>query len=208
MLSKKAKTALVAGLILILLWLSLIISRIGEVKLTVSAIPSEAEILINQEKIKGKEVYVKPGAYTVSANYEGYEEDSVVVEVGSAPVVVELIPEPESEEARSFLDENPEIQAEREAIGGRRYAKQGQDVRERIPILNSLPVTEILGPFSIDYGLSDSRKDGVFLEISDSSPQGRVNALKWLRQNGQDPTDFEIRYSDFTNPLMTTGRPE
>ena len=68
-------------------------------------------------------------------------------------------------------------------------------------MISKLPYSDVTGPFTIDYGPSTTRKDGVFLLISDSSPRGRVNAFKWIRQQGYDPTDFEIVYTNVANPL-------
>ena len=67
-----------------------------------------------------------------------------------------------------------------------------------------MPYIDILGPFSIDYGPSKIQPDGMVLFVSDSSPGGRQKALKWIRENNQEPTDLEIVFSDYLSPL--TGK--
>ena len=63
------------------------------------------------------------------------------------------------------------------------------------------------GPFSLDYGTNPHVKNKVFIEVSDSSPEGRVNALHWIRSHGFDPTDLDIRFDDFSNPLVSNPAP-
>ncbi len=71
-------------------------------------------------------------------------------------------------------------------------------------ILKQLPYTDTSGPYTIDIDYSKNSDNNCTssLVITDSSPQGRMNALHWLRQNGIDPTDVIIEFDDFTNPLQ------
>lgn len=68
---------------------------------------------------------------------------------------------------------------------------------------NSLLIIDINGPFTIEYLYTKNNVD--YIKIADSSPQGRMNALHWLRVRGIDPTDLNIRFDDFTNPLKSRG---
>jgi flagellar basal body-associated protein FliL len=65
--------------------------------------------------------------------------------------------------------------------------------------LHTLPITDINGPFTLEYLYTKNDVD--YLKVSDSSPQGRMNALHWIRENGLDPTDLNVQFEDFTNPL-------
>lgn len=95
-------------------------------------------------------------------------------------------------------------------VGGGENAKNGNnetaETEGGLPvhsILYNLPVTDINGPFTIEYLYT---KDGVdYIKITDSSPQGRVNALHWLRERGIDPTELIIQFEDFKNPLDSGG---
>lgn len=199
---KKRMLALGIGLLVVLFGFQaiLFLSRIGEKKVKITVIPSTAEVFVDDREVGGS-VYLANGEYTFKARAEGYKDDEFKVSVGEGKNVVELIPSPESPEAIEFLDDNPAIQAKREAIGGRRSEQLGDKVKNETPILSKLPVTDISGPFSIDYGGSGDREYGSFLLVSDSSPKGRASALKWIKQQGVDPTDLEIKFADFYNPL-------
>ncbi len=66
-------------------------------------------------------------------------------------------------------------------------------------VFYSPPITDINGPFTIEYIYT---KNGVdYIKIIDSSPQGRMNAMHWLRERGIDPTNLDIQFDDFVNPL-------
>ncbi len=80
------------------------------------------------------------------------------------------------------------------------------ETEQSLPVHDSLfgpPITDINGPFTIEYMYTKDRVD--YIKITDSSPQGRMNALHWLREHDINPTDLNIRFDDFTNPLGTEG---
>lgn len=182
-------------------WIILSITRQGETRVTITVVPNDSKIFINNQPAKPGTAYLKPGEYTLKASRSGFKDDVQTIKVGDKPVDTGLIPRPDSDSARKFLEDNPTIQAQREAIGGQRANQKGQQIESKSPIITLLPFTDIAGPFSIDYGPSPDRKDGVFLIVSDSSPEGRTNALRWIKQQGYDPTELEIRFYDFNSPL-------
>ena len=176
------------------------ISRVGEVKVSVNVIPYDAKIMVDGKSVSSEALYLSKGDHKFTAEKSGWKTDTQTINISKSSVI-NLLPEPESDEAKNWLKDNPDIQLEREKLGGENAARSSEEAAARNPIINLLPVTEIEGPFSIDYGPSKTRPGSIFLLVSDSSPNGRVNAQKWIRQNGFDLTDFEIIYSDFINPL-------
>lgn len=200
------KLVIVGGFFLLLFIIynaSIKVSRTGEIKIEIAAIPDDSDVYVNGRLEERKVLYIQPGEYTFSAHKDGFKDDSLKINVQEENVEVGLIPAPESTEAFRFLENNPEVQAKREAIGNQRSNKKGAQFEANNPIVSLLPVTDITGPFSIDYGQSKTRPNDIFLLVSDSSPSGRQNALKWISRHGYDPADFEIIFSDFTNPLET-----
>lgn len=61
---------------------------------------------------------------------------------------------------------------------------------------------DTLGPFTISYlGVAD---DGArIVSVSDSSPKGRAEAVKWLTKEKFDMKSIDIRFVDFQSPLPT-----
>lgn len=61
-------------------------------------------------------------------------------------------------------------------------------------------ITDINGPFSIAYAGIDT-KGFYHMQVSDSSPKGRQEAIKWLENAGYDISTLVIDFVDFNNPL-------
>jgi len=209
--SSKQKIYFVVAIFILLslFMLGIALSRTGKTKVNVEIIPSDAQLFINDRGSSAGEVYLKPGTYTFSAKKEGYLDDKQIIIVGDNEEFIGLVPTPNSNEARRWLKDNPSIQAKRESIGGKMAALRGEYVQQKTPLIDYLPYTDVIGPFTIDFGSSTSRQYGTFLEINYSTPKGREGALKWIRSKGQDPTDYEIRYgNDFKNPLLPVDTEE
>lgn len=202
--NRRKKLMIIIGVAIIaflLYQLIIFFSRQGETKVEIIVVPDDSAVSVNNETIKGKTLYLGQGDYTFSATKDGWTTDTQSVQVGKDALQVGLIPEPSSEEVKQYLKDNPNIQLQREAIGGLRANLKGQKIQDQNPLIEFLPYSQESPPFSIDYGLSKERKGDIFLLISDSTPNGREAAMDWIRLQGVDPTDLEIYFSDFPNPL-------
>jgi hypothetical protein len=181
--------------------------RSGKTRVELIVIPSSVEVAVNNKRVSSRTLYLEPGDYVFKARGEGFKEYTEEVLVENNPLEVGLVPEPITAAARKQTTSNPDIQIQREAIGGENAARKGERLRRETPLLTQLPRMDVgagdpsAGAYEIHYGPAANRKDGVFIEIVNSSPNGRKSALKWIREQGQDPTDLEIRYTDFSNPL-------
>ncbi len=180
------------------------LSRSGKTAVIIDVAPSDSTVTVDGKEVGAGKIYFSPGNYSFNASRPYFEDDKVSVSVKAkgGEVFVDLLPEAKSDEAKLFLEENPDVQAAREVVGGHRANSKGLQIEKQTPLITKLPFTSIDGPFTIDYGPSPTRKNGTFLIVSDSSPEGRVAALKWIRQQGYDPTDFEIQFDDFVNPTF------
>lgn len=65
-------------------------------------------------------------------------------------------------------------------------------------------ITDTTGPFTVSYlGVADDGKS--LLSVSDSSPPGRIKAIRWIQDQGFDLLKTEIQFVDFNNPLISNG---
>lgn len=193
----------IAGLILALYITYSIVMAIvhsGKIKVTVNVLPQNSKITLNG-KPAGKTLYLSPGNYTFAASADGWKTDTQKVAINKSAHDVYLLPIPESQQARDLVKNNSKFQAEREELGGDRFNLQNQQALQKHPILKYLPYTQSTPPFSIDYGLTDGVNGDLKLVISNSSPNGREAAIDWIRQHGEDPTNMNIVFQDFSNPL-------
>lgn len=198
---KIIKLLLIVLVICFLYFVIVLFSRSGEAKVTFKILPDASELFINNKKVNGRNTYLAPGKYTVSARAQGYKDDTTEITIGDESKQVILLPQPESQEILAFLEKNPQIQAQREALGGQKNDAIGQKITENNPLLAKLPHTEITGPFSINYSLTPSSDGRYTIFIQDSSPTGRQNAIAWIRNQGFNPSELLIIFADFKNPL-------
>lgn len=194
--------AVVLVVVLVVLYGAVITGqRIGKTAVDIQAVPSNSEITVNGVEYENGKTYLKPGTYDFVAKYPDFSDAKKTVTITDESAEVILLPEPNTEAANEYLASNPDIQREREALGGREANLKGLEQEKKTPIITLLPYSDLTAPFSIDYGPSDYRKGDVVIIISNSTPDGRDYALRWIRQQGYDPADMEIVFDDFVNPL-------
>ena len=179
----------------------LYISRIGETKVIVEVAPKDSLVFIDNEPAKAGANYLSPGEYKIVGRKSGFTDAEQKITVGSKSQNVYLLPEANSQQARNYLNNNPDAAKEREQLWDKISYQQGQSTKSKTPIIEYLPYTDIGGYFAIDFGPSDNPKIGTELIVSNSTSEGRQNALKWIRQQGFDPTDYYIKFIDFDNPV-------
>ena len=68
---------------------------------------------------------------------------------------------------------------------------------------NSVLITDLTGPFTITYLGTENSIDKI--SITNSSPNGRQKAVKWLKDQGYNPSNLDISFVDFINPLFDDG---
>lgn len=201
-MSKRLIYLLIALLVVIVCWwLVGIISRAGKAQLTINVAPRAVDISINGKPGHGGVNYLKPGEYMVVAKKDGFSKVTKSVTVNSNQSVNMLL-EPQTQEAQDYLNNNPEERRAYENLTATIAQEKGDAQRASTPLILDLPYDDLEGPFSIDYG-PDSKdgEGGVIILVSNSTAKGRQAALKWIMDQGQKPSELNIVYSDFINPL-------
>jgi hypothetical protein len=180
--------------------------RAGKTSVTLAAVPNDASITMDGKSVRAGEIFLSPGKYTFVAHKEGFTDDKQVVTVGNDDLIVGLTPNPASQEAYSWLKNNPDAVKAREAYGGMNAERNGAAIRDKNPIMKLLPYYDPEGLFAINFGVDKSRDNGIFILINNSAPEGRQKALQWMERQGFNPAELNIRFGDFENPL--TGKIE
>lgn len=175
------------------------VSHSGKVATTVEVLPKDATISMNGKTIKSGTLYLAPGRYSFVAKKSGFADANVTLTINNDKHYVGLLPVPESDDAKNWA-QNEDVWPERERIAGARSEAAGEETTLRNPLIDYLPYSDIMGPFSIDYAFDavDTTKTRVI--ITNSTPDGRLRALKWIRNQGVDPADLTIEFVDFQNP--------
>lgn len=174
----------------------------GKTKVEIVALPHDSKLTLDDASLAEGSLYLKPGSHTFTAERQYFDKFSRKIETQNLKdnQIIYLMPIPTSAEALNWLKDHPSVQAEREAAGGAEDQQIQSVLGAKYPILKSLPYTDIRGPFTINYGTVPNGT--IDLTVTDSSPNGRVNALKWIRDQGDDPTNYQIIFQDTSNPFI------
>jgi hypothetical protein len=201
--SLNKKLIVILFLVYVIFIVSLLISLLQTTKVTINiqSMPSDSKLFIDNIEVKSGNTKIEPGTYTFKATKDGYKDDEYSITIKEY-VDVRLLPKPISQLAiEQYNDEK--IQQKREEFGGIRANLIGQDLKDNNKITSILPVNKfehlgVKGPFSIDFGYRTNQQ--LYLLISNSSPNGRQNALQYLRYNGYNTANYDIEFADYNSP--------
>ncbi|HET7320844.1 MAG TPA: hypothetical protein VFI84_04675 [Candidatus Saccharimonadales bacterium] len=180
----------------------------GKTKVTVYAVPSDSTVKLNGSPIGTGVIYLKPGHYTFEASRQdfGSVKSSIDVQQNGRPQTIYLLPIPNTAAAIEFLNQHPEIQQQRERLGGVNSESNQTALAQKYPIISKLPA--YTAHYRIDYSL-DSKQQisfAVTLYAISNNPnqyqqyvqqlqQYKAEALQFLTSNGIDTSKVLITYT-------------
>lgn len=179
-----------------------LIQNSGKTAVTIQVLPQDASITIDAQSSHAGKVFVAPGTHTFKATKNGYKEDVQTVTIGKDPATVILLPTGGATSADTL-----NLQLQREAQGGSLADTRGKSLAERNPIISHLPYPfdqpYVLTPrdYEINYEVTNESKTGVRIKINGVDSIERQAALEQIRIWGYDPSDMDIQFIDFKNPL-------
>lgn len=187
------------ALVIVLVNLVLFIQRLPLGKVEISVLPPDSIIKLGDEIIKPGTHYLKPSTYTITTSRQFFTDGKKTIKVEKGKTYrITLAPIPSTPEAIDLLNNNPQLQLQRESIG----ANYDNTINKKLSdskILQKLPHADLEGAFEITYTLND--KNEPILSISSLAPSGRLNGLKWIEEQGDTPSKYVILFPDFINPL-------
>jgi hypothetical protein len=197
--------------VIVLVFVGIFISRIGKIKVDIVAAPSTATVKIDGKAASNKTIYVSKGKHQFSADLKGFSSDSKTIDI-TKNTTVKLLLDPESDEAKQLLADNPELQLEREHIGSSDFGENSKKIGEKYPYISRLPISGT--KFSVDYGLSQNTKTNqdepaIALYITATDADERRNAISNIEQElSIDPGSVEIIFEDYVNPFAAEANGE
>ncbi len=177
------------------------VTRVGKTGVTITAVPADATITVNGNKVKNGTHWLTPGTYKVTATKDGFiaRTKSVAVTNEKNQNVVTMSLSPQSDTAKRWADAHDNEYKKNEEYGAIEARANGEYFVRKNPVTNVLPYTD---PY---YEIAYKRVgDDVRITIATSSPRYRYLAVQKFRDLGFNPTDFRIIFQDFKNPLEVT----
>jgi hypothetical protein len=177
-------------------------NRQGKLAVPVQIVPSDAEVYVdNIERLSGDTVYIAPGNREISVKKEGFETVTKKYRIESynnPAIYIGLAAE--SEEAKEWQRIHYNDYKQLEVLAAKQAVEYSKGFSERNPIVKVLPVKDPY--FTISYRNIDDKS--VRLTIWGTSPRYREFAIGHLRKLGFEPTDYDIEFTGFKNPLGDT----
>lgn len=204
-LQKHKRTIIIVSIgffVLLIGWsMATLIGRIGKLPLQISVVPSDALITIDGSRYHNGTVWIKAGKYDMSVEKSGFQtqKKSITVSDQKDKNVVATSLVAQSEEAKKWADQHKDEYSKNEQYGAIEADQAGKYFSEKNPITDKLPFKDPY--FTISYQARDDLS--IKLIIDTPSPRYRFYAIEKIRELGYDPTDFEIEFTDFHNPLGT-----
>lgn len=175
------------------------VTRLGKVGVTFSIVPGNAALVIDGQRSGKGTQWLTAGTYDIKVEKEGFEtlEKTLIVseQKGRNVAAISLIPI--SEDAKRWAEKNQVAYKNNEEFGSIEAQENGQYLRNRHPIIGSLPYIDPY--YSIAYKLNDSQS--ITLTVDTPSPRYRFYAVQKIRELGYNPTDYQIEFKQFTHPL-------
>lgn len=190
----------VALFAILMVWTAFtLISRIGKTPLTISVVPSSAKVTANGQQLGDGTYWLAPGSYEISVEKDGFESQKRTVDVAFEKKnnVTALSLMPKSDEAKKWADDHQREYQNNEQFGAIEARENGQYFTNQNPITKNMPFNDPY--FSISYVVNDDQS--IYITVNTPSPRYRFYAIEKIREWGYDPTDFEIVFKDFKNPL-------
>ncbi len=209
-----SKILRVVGLLIIVLFAVLFalnvhtyVSHRGMVKVEVRVIPSDSTLLLDSKKVKSGSVFMVAGSHKLTASRQYF--DSVSKQINTTDLsqsdIIYLLPVPNSQAAKDWLRQHPEVQQQREAEGGRESAEAQKQLAKKYPIISKLPVYN--SRYKIDYALDSSgqlsftitlfaiiNRPSQYDQYVQQLHQYKAEALKFLADNHIDASKYKITY--------------
>lgn len=174
-------------------------SSSGGIEIIITTVPKGAKVFANEKPIKGGKGYLKPGSYTIKATKSGFKDAEEKIEIKDISKKVVLLLAPQSKDAKIWAEQNESKYAEAEGRAGEIAQEEGKEFRRKNPIVAKLPHKNPL--VAINYKLSPKDSQKIIVQISAINSIYRDYAIGLIYSWGYSPSDYEIEFIGFNNPL-------
>lgn len=175
------------------------VSRSGKIGVTFSIVPGDATLTINGDSSGKGTQWLNPGTYTIKVEKNGYEtvEKQIIADENKERNVAAVSLTPVSDEAKAWADKNQDQYKNNEEFGSIEAQETGKFLRARHPIIDVLPYKDPY--YSIAYRLNNDQS--ITLTVDTPSPRYRYFAVQKIRELGYNPTDYDVDFKQYKNPL-------
>ena len=169
----------------------------------ISRVPSDAKVYINGKEV-GDRTNLSNGTYAVTAKKEGFSDFTSTVVIDDSNKFITVALSPSSDEAKKWAEQHEADYLQQEAVGGERLSQSGNTLAAKNPIVTVLPIDNYTSTVGYVMDERDTSGNSIIVTV-DTSSGYRNAAITSIFNQGIDPGDYTIRFSDYTNPFETQG---
>lgn len=178
------------------------IAHAGKVAVTVGIVPSDATATANGQKISPGTTYLAPGEYKIEVSKDGFESYSQSQTINDSQTYIVASLAPQSDEANQWAKDHQQDYLNNEELGGASANQYGTAYSKKYPIVGLLPYSNYIYTIGYQNDPSDPTNQTLLLTI-DAAQGSRNAAVEQIRSLGFDPTDYNIKIRDYTNPFTS-----
>lgn len=181
------------------------------VNVNVQALPNDSHITLDGKTINAGKTFLATGTHTFKATRQYFTDATQIVHTQDLKnnQNIYLMPSPDSEQAKQYLIDHPDIQRQREAVGGVIETQKAKQFSGDNPIVTQLPHNTI--DYTISYSVDDKNNLSFNITLNPyAKPDDPVHykqqyddfkqeALDWLKSNNVDVTRYPITYDPPTD---------
>lgn len=203
--------ALIAGLVLTFIIISFawyIMTRVGHVEVNAIVVPSDSKVSYDHGLISNGTNYLRPGKHTVTISRDNFKTSSYDIVVKPDTSEISISTSPSNKEGERYLADNPEENQRYEVVGYSMRKQASDEMIEKYPQVPNLPHRHFsrTSVYTVSYGGADINNTPI-LVVTNSSTQGRKDALQWIKDNNFDINSIIINYDDYDSPLAKRSQP-
>jgi hypothetical protein len=180
-----------------------IVTNGGKIAVTVSVVPDDAKITINNASVNAGTTYLVPGqTYTVKATKDGFADYSATQYIDATNHVITIEMTAVTDAAKQWQQDNQSKYQSVEGLAGAQANATGEAFTAKNPITTALPLDNMIYTIGYISDLSDPSGNSIILTVS-AAEGYRNSAVEAIRNLGYDPTQFKIQFNDYTNPFSS-----
>jgi hypothetical protein len=179
----------------------------GQIAVNIVVLPSDSKLTVDNAPTKPGKVYLIKGSHKLVASRSDFGNDIKTISTYDVKKgdSIYMLPVANSDAAKKWLMQHPDVQRDREAAGGAEAERIRRIIVSKYPILNNLPYENL--HFKIDYSLDDNNKLSFVITLYaiinrpsehaqyvQQLQQYKAESLQYLKDSKIDPTKFTIKY--------------
>ncbi|MBX4197625.1 hypothetical protein KW801_03680 [Candidatus Saccharibacteria bacterium] len=179
----------------------------GQIAVKVAVLPSDSSLTVDGKVTAAGKLYLTKGSHKLEASRQDFDRDTKNINTDDIQTgtVIYMLPAANSQAARTWLLQHPDVQKQREAAGGAESERLQTILIKKYPIISKLPKENL--HYKIDYSVDANQKFSLtittygiingpadYTRYVEQTKAYKQEALDFLKQNGVGPNTYPINY--------------